>query len=61
MNREPDNLQATFDSAFTGMRQAREAFVPELKPREVGTIISIAIAKTSIGSMFISPVMRAAM
>ena len=49
MNLEPDNLQRVFDSAFAGMRQAREAFAPELAPREVGTITSIAtgIAKVS--------------
>jgi F-type H+-transporting ATPase subunit alpha len=49
MNTEPENLQPVFDSAFAGMRQARETFAPQLTPREVGTIISIAtgIAKVS--------------
>ncbi|MDD5761755.1 MAG: alternate F1F0 ATPase, F1 subunit alpha [bacterium] len=49
MNMEPKNLQLVFDSAFAGMRQAREAFAPQLAPREVGTITSIAtgIAKVS--------------
>ncbi|MFH1820084.1 alternate F1F0 ATPase, F1 subunit alpha [Thiobacillus sp.] len=49
MNREPESLQQVFDSAFAGMRQAREAFAPRLTPREVGTITSIAtgIAKVS--------------
>ncbi len=46
---EPKDLQHVFDSAFAGMRQAREAFAPQLAPREVGTITSIAtgIAKVS--------------
>ena len=49
MNTEPESLQPVFDSAFAGMRQAREAFAPRLTPREVGTITSIAtgIAKVS--------------
>jgi len=46
---EPVSLQNDFDSAFTGISQAREAFTPELTPREVGTITSVAtgIAKVS--------------
>jgi F-type H+-transporting ATPase subunit alpha len=49
MNMEPESLQAAFDSAFEGIRQAREAYAPQLLPREVGTITSIAtgIAKVS--------------
>ena len=49
MNMEPGGLQHAFDSAFAGMREAREAFKPQLAPREVGTITSIAtgIAKAS--------------
>jgi len=46
---EPENLQNMFDNAFAGMSQARESFVPEINPREVGAITSIAtgIAKVS--------------
>jgi F-type H+/Na+-transporting ATPase subunit alpha len=46
---EPEGLQQVFDGAFAGMRKAREAFAPNLAPREVGTITSIAtgIAKVS--------------
>jgi F-type H+-transporting ATPase subunit alpha len=46
---EPEPLQDVVDSAFAGISQAREAFVPQLTPREVGTITSIAtgIAKVS--------------
>jgi len=46
---EPESLQTIIDRAFAGMRQAREAFTPQLMPREVGTITSVAtgIAKVS--------------
>lgn len=46
---EPESLQNVFDSAFAGMSQVREAFAPQLAPREVGTIASVAtgIAKVS--------------
>ena len=46
---EPESLQSIFDSAFTGIGQVREAFKPQLTPREVGTITSVAtgIAKVS--------------
>ena len=46
---EPESLQNDFDSAFDGISQVREGFTPELMPREVGTITSIAtgIAKVS--------------
>jgi F-type H+/Na+-transporting ATPase subunit alpha len=45
----PESLQSVFDRAFGGMAQAREAFTPQLMPREVGTIVSVAtgIAKVS--------------
>jgi F-type H+-transporting ATPase subunit alpha len=46
---EPESLQNDFDRAFAGISQVREGFTPELTPREVGTITSIAtgIAKVS--------------
>jgi len=46
---EPESLQNVFDSAFAGIDQVREAFTPQLRPREVGTISSVAtgIAKVS--------------
>jgi len=49
MNTDPKSLQQVFDSVFAGMQHAREAFTPQLAPREVGTITSIAtgIAKVS--------------
>ncbi len=44
-----ESLQNVFDSAFAGISRAREAFAPQLTPREVGKITSIAtgIAKVS--------------
>jgi F-type H+-transporting ATPase subunit alpha len=49
MTMEPERLQNVFDSAFAGIGQAREAYKPQLRPREVGTVTSIAtgIAKVS--------------
>jgi len=49
MNVEPESIQGVFDGAFAGISQARDAFTPQLRPREVGTIASIAtgIAKVS--------------
>ncbi len=46
---EPESLQNVFDNAFAGISQAREAYTPQLRPQEVGTITSIAtgIAKVS--------------
>jgi F-type H+-transporting ATPase subunit alpha len=42
MNTAPENLQAVFDRVFAGIDQARDAFVPQLLPREVGKIISVS-------------------
>jgi len=49
MSTEPENLRSVLDRAFAGIDQVREAFTPQLTPREVGTITSIAtgIAKVS--------------
>ena len=49
MNTAPETLQSVFDRAFAGIGQVRGAFTPQLTPREVGTIISVAtgIAKVS--------------
>ena len=46
---DPEGLQTVFDDVFAGISQARQAFTPHLRPREVGTITSIAtgIAKVS--------------
>ncbi|OQZ05300.1 MAG: F0F1 ATP synthase subunit alpha, partial [Planctomycetes bacterium UTPLA1] len=44
-----DSLQRVFDRAFDDLRTGREAFAPQLTPREVGTITSISagIARVS--------------
>ena len=49
MTTEPESLQAVFDGAFAAIGQVRETFTPQLTPREVGTLTSIAtgIAKVS--------------
>ena len=49
MNRVPESLDGAFENAFSSVSQAREAFAPQLRPREVGTITSVAtgIAKVS--------------
>src|SRR5579862_197870 len=49
MSVPPDSLQNAFDRAFAGLRQGREAFTPQMTPREVGTItsVSVGIAKVS--------------
>ena len=46
---EPEGLETMLDRTFAGMGQVREAFTPQLMPREVGTITSVAtgIAKVS--------------
>ena len=46
---EPGSLQDVLDRAFAEMGRARDAFAPQLRPREVGTITSVAtgIAKVA--------------
>jgi len=46
---KPESLQNLFDRAFAGVGRALESFTPQLAPREVGTITSIAtgIAKVA--------------
>jgi len=49
MINEPESLQTIFDGTFSAIAQMRDAFAPQLTPREAGTITSIAtgIAKVS--------------
>jgi F-type H+-transporting ATPase subunit alpha len=49
MKEESEFLQATIDTTFSGLQQARLSFAPELKLRETGTVTSIAtgVAKVS--------------
>lgn len=46
---EPERLENVLDSTFAGISRARETFVPQLTPREIGVVNSIAtgIAKIS--------------
>ncbi len=48
---EPESLQEVFDRAFAGMRQARESLAPQLTPREVGTITSIATGIATVSGL----------
>src|SRR5471030_1632535 len=49
MNTPPESLQSVFDRAFAGISQGLAGFTPQLTPREVGTVVSVAtgIAKVS--------------
>jgi len=49
MSASTNPLQSAFDRAFAGLTQGRETFTPQLTPREVGTVTSVAtgIAKVS--------------
>jgi F-type H+/Na+-transporting ATPase subunit alpha len=49
MNTAAESLQSVLDRTFAGISQAREAFMPQLTTKEVGTVISVAtgIAKVS--------------
>ncbi len=49
MTLQLETLQTVFDRAFAGIAKLRDSFTPQLQPREVGTITSIAtgIAKVS--------------
>jgi F-type H+-transporting ATPase subunit alpha len=52
MNMEPaEGLEDVVDSAFAGMRDAREAFEPNLAPREVGTITSVSTAIAMVSGL----------
>ena len=48
---DPESLQNDFDRAFAGISQVREAFTPELTPREVGTITSVATAIAKVSGL----------
>ncbi len=48
---EPESLQNVFDSTFDGISQVRKAFTPELIPREVGTITSVATGIVKVSGL----------
>ncbi len=49
MNTAPENLQSALDRSFAGIQTSLDAFTPQLTPREVGAITSVAtgVAKVS--------------
>src|ERR1017187_5503603 len=51
MKMEPESLQNVFDGVFAGISQVREAFTPELTPREVGPITSIATGIAQVSGL----------
>ena len=51
MNSTPENLQSVFNRAFAGIAQVRGAFAPQLVPREVGTIISVATGIAEVSGL----------
>jgi F-type H+-transporting ATPase subunit alpha len=51
MNAEPESLESVFDRAFAGIDQAREFFIPQMTPREVGTITSIATGIATVSGL----------
>jgi F-type H+-transporting ATPase subunit alpha len=38
----PESLQTVLDRVFAGISEVREAFAPQLTPREVGAVVSVA-------------------
>ena len=51
MNDVIEKLQSVFDRTFTGIARARRAYVPELTPREVGIITSVAIGIARVSGL----------
>jgi len=49
MNIAPENLESVFNRSFAGISRALAAFTPQLSPKEVGAVVSVAtgIAKVS--------------
>ncbi|MBF0201209.1 MAG: alternate F1F0 ATPase, F1 subunit alpha [Desulfamplus sp.] len=48
---ETQSLKTLFDSAFDEIDQVREAFTPQLTPREVGTVISVATGIVKVSGL----------
>ena len=53
MTAKSETLQSAFDSAFAGIGQTRKVFAPQLAPREVGTITSIATGVANLIRRFL--------
>jgi F-type H+-transporting ATPase subunit alpha len=44
-------LQSAIDEAFTGLRAAREALAPQLKPREIGVVTSVSTGVAQVSGL----------
>jgi F-type H+-transporting ATPase subunit alpha len=44
-------LQTALDRAFAGVREARESFMPQLKPREVGVITNVSTGMATVSGL----------
>jgi F-type H+-transporting ATPase subunit alpha len=51
MTAAPESLQSVLDRTFAGISQVREAFTPQLTPREAGTIISVATGTAKVSGL----------
>ena len=51
MNAAPQALQAVFDDAFAAIARGREAFVPQLVAREVGTLVSVSTGIATVSGL----------
>jgi F-type H+-transporting ATPase subunit alpha len=51
VSNEPDSLAGAFDDAFDALQAARTQLTPQLSPREVGTITSIATGIAKIAGL----------
>jgi F-type H+/Na+-transporting ATPase subunit alpha len=51
MSTPPSVLDAALDRAFSGLREARESFDPQLTPHEVGTITSISTGIATVSGL----------
>ena len=48
---EPNGLQTLFETTFAALGQAGESFKPELTPREVGAVISVATGTARVSGL----------
>jgi len=51
MTAAPDLFQASIERVFGDLRQVRESFTPELKPREVGTITNVSTGIATVSGL----------
>ncbi|MGA8582053.1 MAG: alternate F1F0 ATPase, F1 subunit alpha, partial [Bryobacteraceae bacterium] len=51
MNMKPESLQNDFDGVFAGISQVLEAFTPQLTPREVGIVTSVATGIVKVSGL----------